>query len=77
VLDILERRKVFAKRDKKLAQVIQAIRKKYSLRNRVKSFLVDRFSKHWRFQSPELRMIEQQAEERIIHILNVKERATT
>ena len=51
--------------------VIDGIRKRYSLRNRAKCFLVDKFSRHSRHETPERTKIEQQAEEDVKHVMNV------
>ncbi len=55
----------------KLPQVIDKIMKSYSLRNQVKYFIVDRFSRKSHLKLPELAIIQQKAEEGIKHILNL------
>ena len=52
------------------SQVIDGIQKRYSLRNRAKCFLADKFSKHSKNENPERRRIQQQAEEGVKHMLN-------
>ena len=53
---------------KKSIQVVDNIVKKYSFRNRVR-FFIDNFSKNSRPQSPELKMIEQQANQGVQHVM--------
>lgn len=71
--DILGGGQDFGNKGKKRPEVIGRIRKAYSLRNRVKHFLVDKFRKDSNLQSAELRMIKQQGEDGIRHILNLIE----
>jgi len=52
-------------------QVIDKIKRSYSLRNKVKYFIVDKSSRKSNLKLPELSIIEQQAEEGIRHILNL------
>jgi len=59
---------------RRLPQVVDKIMKSYSLRNRVKYFIVDRFSRKSNLKLPELTIIEQQAKESIRHILNLIEK---
>jgi F0F1-type ATP synthase gamma subunit len=71
--DILERNEALDKRHEKSVQVFNRIQKKYSLRNRAKCFLVDKFLKNSNPQFPEVKAIEQQEEEGIRHVLNLVE----
>ena len=57
----------------RLPHVIDTIKKSYSLRNRVKYFIINKFSRKSNLKLPELTIIEQQAEEGIKHILNLIE----
>ncbi len=66
--DILEESTMPDNKGKKSIQVIDNIVKKYSFRNRVRFFL-DNFFKNSRPQSPELKMIEQQAKQGIQHVM--------
>ena len=66
--DILEENTIRDNKGKKSIQVIDNILKKYSSRNRVR-FLINNFSKNFRLQPPELKMIEQQANQGIQHVL--------
>jgi len=58
---------------RRLPQIIDKIKKSYSLRNRVKYFIVDKFSRKSNLKLPELTIIEQQAEESIKYIMNLIE----
>jgi hypothetical protein len=69
--DILDGREPGDINDSRSLGVIDGIRKRYSLRNRAKCFLADKFSRHSRSETPELTKIEQQAEEGVRHVLNV------
>lgn len=71
--DILGGRQDFGNKGKKRPEVIGRIRKAYSLRNRVRYSMDDKFTKNSGHQSPGLSEIEQQAEEGIKHILNLIE----
>jgi len=55
------------------SRFFSAIQKKFSLINRVKFFLIDHFIKNSKALSPELRTIEQQAEEEIRNVLKLIE----
>ena len=66
--DILEESTMPDNKGKKSIQVIDNIVKKYSFRNRIR-FFIDNFSKNYRPQSPELKMIEQQAKQGIQHVM--------
>jgi len=66
--DILEESTMPDNKGKKSIQVIDNILNKYSFRNRVRFFL-DNFFKNSRPQSPELKMIEQQAKQGIQHVM--------
>ena len=66
--DILEESTMPDNKGKKSIQVVGNIVKKYSFRNRVR-FFIDNFSKNYRPQSPELKMIEQQAKQGIQHVM--------
>ena len=66
--DILEESTMPDNKGNKSIQVIDNILKKYSFRNRVR-FFIDNFSKNFRPQSPELKMIEQQAKQGIQHVM--------
>ena len=50
--------------------VIDKIKKSYSLRNRVKYFIVDKISRKSNLRPPQLTMVEQKAKEDIKHILS-------
>lgn len=71
--DILEGREPVDINRRRLPRVIDKIRQSYSLRNRMKYFIVDKFSRESNLILPELTTIEQQAEEGIRHILNLIE----
>ena len=66
--DILEESTMPDNKGKKSIQVIDNIVKKYSFRNRVR-FFIDNFSRNSRPQSPELKMIEQQANQGVQHVM--------
>ena len=72
--DILEKNEALDKRHEKSFQVFNRIQKKYSLRNRAKCFLADKFLKNSNPQFPEVKAIEQQSEEGIRHVLKLVER---
>jgi len=71
--DILDGREPVDINGRRLRQVIGKIKKSYSLRNKVKYFIVDKFSRKSNLKLPELAIIEQRAEEGIKHILNLIE----
>ncbi len=56
-----------------MPQVIDEIKKSYSLRNRMKYFIVNKFPRRSNLKVPELTIIQQQAEAGIRHILNLIE----
>jgi len=58
---------------RRLPQVIDKIMKSYSFRNRMKYFIVNKFSRDSNLKLSKLTIIEQQAEEDIRHILNLIE----
>jgi hypothetical protein len=68
--DILEESTMPDNKGKKSIQVVGNIVQKYSFRNRVR-FFIDNFSKNYRPQSPELKMIEQQAKQDILNTLEL------
>ena len=69
--DILEGREPVDINRRRWPRVIDKIRQSYSLRNRMKYFIVDKFSRESNLKLPELTIIEQQAEEGISHTLNL------
>lgn len=71
--DILDGKEPRDTNRRRLPQVIDKIKKSYSLRNKVKYFIVDKFSRKSNLKLPELTIIEQQAEDGIKHILNLIE----
>jgi len=72
--DILGKNEWVEKRNGKSPRAIDRILEKYSVRNRVKCFLVDKFPKNWNYRSPKLRAVEQQAQKGIQHVLNLIKR---
>jgi len=72
--DILGKNERVEKRHGKSPRAIDRILEKYSVRNRAKCFLVDKFPKNWNLRSPKLRAVEQQAQEGIQHVLNLIKR---
>lgn len=58
---------------RRLPQVIDKIKQRYSLRNRVKYLFVGKSSRNSSLEPPELRMIGKEAEEGIKHVLNLIE----
>ena len=71
--DILNGKELRDINGRRLPQVIDKIKKSYSLRNRVKYFIVNKFSRKSNLKLPQLTIIQQQAEEGIRHILNLIE----
>ena len=71
--DILGGREPVDINRRRLPWVIDKIRQSYSLRNRMKYFIVDKFLRESNLKLPELTIIEQQAEEGVRHILNLIE----
>jgi len=71
--DILEGKEPCDINGRRLPQVIDKIKGSYSLRNRVKYFIIGKLSRKSNLKLPELTIIEQQAEEGIKHILNLIE----
>lgn len=58
---------------RRLPQVIDKVKRSFSLRNRAKYFIVDTSSRKSNLKLPQLTIIQQQAEEGIKHILNLIE----
>jgi len=73
ISDILGGREPVDINRRRLPQIIDTIKKSYSLRNRVKYFIVDKLSRKSNLKVPELTIIEQQAEEGIKYIMNLIE----
>jgi len=71
--DILGGREPVDINRRRVPRVIDKIRQSYSLRNRMKYFIVGKPSRKSNLKLPELTIIEQQAEEGIRHILNLIE----
>jgi len=71
--DILDGKEPCDINGRRLPQVIDKIKYSYSLRNRVKYFIVDKFSRKSNLKLPELTIIQQQAEADIKYILNLIE----
>ena len=63
-----------AQRGKKSPQIIDKIRKRFSLINRVTCLLTDKFKKNSNLQSADLRMIEEQVRDGIRDLVNLIEK---